>query len=237
MSELAGEIYSNLKRTNKTYDEELPTPVVKEPLPHEDSHNAQLMEEEEKWFARNYAAAARERFEGQERWMGKENEEKRLVNIMHPHAVFQKLRAAGIAASIEPAADCVWDIDHKTGLTIPKIVEISSARLWLNDVVLRDMVGVSAWVWQDGVKTPKYITYLQWPRGPEWSLVRFNQYDVPVGERYRGWRTAMLKLIMEGVLTEEEVDRAFGPVSEGEVSELYRQQLKDWREEQLSKQR
>jgi hypothetical protein len=231
----AGDIQSNLKRSVLDYDQELPTPVVESPLPYEDTHNQALIEAEERMFTENYAAAARERFEGQERWMGKQNEEKRLVNILHPHAIFKKLQDAGIHCSIEPAADKVWDIDHKTGLTVQKTRELSSARFWLHDNVILDRVGISAWVWQDGERTIRYISHLQYPYGPEWSLVRFNEYDVPVGERYRGWRTALLKMIMEGVLTEEEVDRAFGPVTQDDVSALYREQLAAWREEKMQR--
>jgi len=230
MSEqLAGEIRSNLKRVEMSYDEELPTPVVAEPLPYVDTNNQQLMDEESRIFAENYAARAPNRWKGQERWMGKENEEARLVNILHPHAVFQKLRNAGINCSIEPAVDYVWEPDDKTRLIVQKQRNLSNARFWLGDNVIMDRVGIWAWVWQDGVRTVKYVTYLQYPRGPEWSLMRFDEFDVPTSERFRGWRTALLRLIQEGVLTEEEVDRAFGPVSMGDVSLLYREQLEDYR--------
>ena len=59
--------------------------------------------------------------------------------------------------------------------------------------------------------------------------MRFDEFDVPTSERYRGWRTALLRLIQEGVLSEAEVDRAFGPVAMGDVSLLYREQLEDYR--------
>ena len=224
-----GEIYSNLKRTNKTYDEELPTPVVAEPLPYQNTNNQQLIEEERRMFEENYAARHTQRWQGQERWMGRENEEARLVNILHPHAVFQKLKDAGVNCSISPAMDYVWDIDHKTGLTVQKQRTLSTARFWLHDDVIMDRVGISAWVWRNGEKTAQYVTYLQFPRGPEWSVMRFDEFDVPTTEKYRGWRTAMLRLIQEGVLLEEEVDRAFGPVSLGDVSLLYREQLDEYR--------
>ena len=229
MTQLAGEIRSNLKRSEKSYDEELATPVIENPLPYEDSHNQQLMEEEQRMFEENYAARHKQRWQGQERWMGRENEEARLVNILHPHAVFQKLRDAGVNCSIEPAVDMVWDIDHKTGLALMVQRNRSTARFWLHEHVIMDRVGISAWVWRNGERTAQYITYLQYPQGPEWSVMRFDEFDVPTSEKYRGWRTAMLRLIQEGVLAEEEVDRAFGPVTQSEVSELYREQLEDYR--------
>ena len=225
----AGEIVSNMKRSELSYDEELPTPVITEPLPYTDSSCQELIEAEREAFEKNYAARAKYRWEGQERWMGKENEEARLVNIWHPHKVFEKLKDAGINCSIDPAIDYVWDIDHKTGLTVQKQRTLSTARFWLHDVVILDRVGISGWVWKNGIKTAQYVTYLQYPVGPEWSVMRFDEFDVPTTEKYRGWRTAILRLMQEGLLSEQEVDRAFGPVSMGEVSELYREQVEEIR--------
>jgi hypothetical protein len=225
----AGEIKSNLKRVECSYDAELPTPVVAEPLPYTDTSSAELIDAEQKLWEENYRARMPYHWQGQERWIGRENEEMRLVNILHPHAVFQKLRDAGVDCSIEPAIDWVWDIDHKTGLTVPLQRTRNAARFWLHDVVIKDRVGISGWVWRNGRRTAQYITYLQYPQGPEWSLMKFDDFDVPTYERYRGWRTALLRLIQEGVVSEDEVDRAFGAVTENAASELYLEQLAEFR--------
>lgn len=225
----AGEIRSNLKRVECSYDEELPTPVVAEPLPYTDTSTPELMEAEQQAWEENYRARAAFRWKGQERWMGRENEEMRLVNILHPHAVFRKLQEAGVDCGIEPAIDWVWDIDAKTGLTVPKQRTRSTARFWLHELVIKDRVGITGWVHRNGRRTAQYLTYLQWPQGPEWSLMRFDSFDVPTVEKYRGWRTALLKMIIEGVLTEEEVNRAFGEPPVNEASELYFMQLEDYR--------
>jgi hypothetical protein len=82
-------------------------------------------------------------------------------------------------------------------------------------------VGVSAWVREDGRRVAKCITSLQWERGPEWSLMHFDNFDVPICERYRGWRTALLQLITQDVITEAEAEAAFGVVEASEASELY----------------
>jgi hypothetical protein len=221
----AGEIFSNLKRSEIDYDVDLPTPVVTDPLPYTDTSSQELIEAEQQLFEDNYRAHAKYRWEGQERWMGKENEEMRLVNILHPHAVFQKMIDAGIHCSIEPAVDWAWDVDPKTGITIPVQRTRSSARFWLHDVVIRDLVGISAWVWRDGNKVASYATYLQYPVGPEWSVMRFNEMDVPTAEKYRGWRTALVKLMQMEVLTEDEVNKAFGEPPHNAASELYYEQL------------
>jgi len=225
----AGEIRSNLKRVEGSYDDELPTPVIAEPLPYTDTNSPELIEEEQKLFEENYRKRAAYRWQGQERWMGRENEEMRLVNILHPHAVFRKLQEAGVDCSLEPALDWVWDIDDKTGLTIPKQRTRSTARFWLHDLIIKDRVGITGWVNRNGRRTAQYISYLQWPQGPEWSIMRFDQFDVPTCEKYRGWRTAILRMIEEEVITEEEVDRAFGPVTENEASKFYLEQLTELR--------
>ncbi len=226
------EIRSNLKRSEQSYDEELPTPVVTEELPYTDTSSQQLIEEEARLYAQNYAARAGNRWQGQERWMGKENEEMRLVNIMHPHAIFQKMRDAGINCSIEPAVIQAWGTDNKTGLVALQTYTRSSARFWLHDNVILDRVGISAWVWRDGVKTAQYCTYLQYPVSPEWSVMRFDEFDVPTSEKYRGWRTALLRLMQEEVLTEEEVNKAFGEPPVNAASELYFEYLAELRQRQ-----
>jgi hypothetical protein len=224
----AGEIFSNMKRSELSYDEELPTPVVTDPLPYTDDSSAELMDTEQKMFEENYRARASQRWKGQQRWMGKENEAIRLVNILHPHAIFRKLQEVGVNCSIEPAVLKVWDIDAKSGLAVPVERTRSNARFWLHDVVIRECVGISAWVWREGVRVCSYVTYMQIP-GPEWSLMFFDQFDVPIRERYRGWRTALLRLMQEEVLTEEEVNLAVGEPVVNEASELYFEQLAELR--------
>lgn len=234
----AGRIESNLKEVTIPYDQELPTPDVE--LRYDDRESSQqTIEAEQELFEENYRAAHARRWKGQERWMGRANEEMRLVNILHPHAVIRKLREAGVDASIEAAVFWVWGVDDKTGLLVPMQKTRSTARLWLHDeaVYLKGTsetnagrIGVSAWVWDNGERVVKCLTSLQWDCGPEWSLMYFDEMDVPIRERYRGWRTALLALITNDVLTEDEVDRAFGPVVKNEASELYCQTLQSYRE-------
>jgi hypothetical protein len=224
------EIRSNLKRSEKSYDDELPTPVVTDPLPYTDSSSQELIEEEARMYADNYRARKAFRWQGQERWIGRENEEMRLVNILHPHAVFQKMRDAGIDCSIEPAIFKGWGTDAATGLVALKTYTRSTARFWLHEEVILDRVGISGWVWQDGQRVPKYVTYLQYPRGPEWSVMRFDEFDVPTDEKYRGWRTALLRLMQEEIITEDEVNKAFGEPVHNAASELYFEYIAELRE-------
>jgi hypothetical protein len=64
--------------------------------------------------------------------------------------------------------------------------------------------------------------------------MRFNERGIATKEKYRGWRTAMLVLIVAEILTEEEVDRAFGPAL-GEAGAWYRAQLQSWRQLKIGK--
>jgi hypothetical protein len=234
----AGRIGSNLKEVTKSYDEELPTPNVE--LRYDDRPaSQQTIEAEQELFEENYRAAHERRWKGQQRWMGRRNEEMRLVNILHPHAFIRKLQAAGVDASIEPAVDFVWVPSDETGLLVLRPKTRSTARLWLHGeaVYLKGTsethagrIGISAWVREKESRLVKCLTSLQWDCGPEWSLMYFDEFDVPIRERYRGWRTALLALITNDVLTEDEVDRAFGPVVENEASELYRETLQSYRQ-------
>ena len=100
----AGEIVSNLKRVTTTYDEELAVP--QEQLDYynalaKDGYSTPEMEDAvDEAYVKAYAAAARARWKGQERWQGRENIERRIVNILHPHDVMRKLQRAGVDARI-----------------------------------------------------------------------------------------------------------------------------------------
>lgn len=191
-------------------------------------------------YEANRAKSKSQHLPGQDRWEGKEHEEQRLVNIMHPSQVMRRLRQAGVDARDE---------------------EHPNARIWLNNWTSHGLVGVNAWVApqqmdEEGYllelsyattqrakdvltenfhacrahrKVRRTITCLQEPYGPEWSIMRFNDYGVATKEKYRGWRTTMLVLIVAEILSEEEVTCAFGPAV-GEAGAWYRQQLQIYRQ-------
>jgi hypothetical protein len=231
----AGTIVSNLKRVTTSYDEELAvspeTLAHYNSLPKDGESTPQMEDAVDEAFAENYAAREQFRWEGQERWIGRENEEMRLVNILHPHRFFRKLQRAGVDARIEAPTFDVWAIDDETGKPVSIKRNRSHGRIWLHDEAIQGRIGISARVWdrQSRRYIIKRVTYLQFPYSPEWSLMHFDMFDVPIRERYRGWRTALLHLLLAGVLTEDEVDRAFGPVSLSSVSLFYRKMLYDKR--------
>jgi hypothetical protein len=225
----ASEIVSNLPRTGQSYDDEMNVRQSYDNAPayRPDVKVIDLEEAAGSRFEMNYAAAAEQRIENQDRFMGRENERRRFVNFMHPHKFFRQLRRAGVDARIEAPNFYVWKPDDKTGKLIQIKRERSHGRLWLHDDVIEDRVGVSARVFDLETQTwsIRPVTWLQYPYGPEWSLVNFDEYDVPMGERWRGWRTALLHLILADVITEAESVKAFGRVGLNDISVYYRKML------------
>ncbi len=59
---------------------------------------------------------------------------------------------------------------------------------------------------------------------PEYSIYEFNDRDVPVRERIRGWRTVLLRLIKSGLLTEEKSNEVFG-YADGPASTVWKRTL------------
>jgi hypothetical protein len=227
------------KMKNLNFDREFDRPGYYDPavalLRRVENDPSAWVEENLELYEANCAKARQQQLPGQERWQGREEEQRRLVRIMHPSAIMRKLREAGVDAR---------DDEH------PR------ARIWLNEWSAAGLVGVNAWVapqemdeegyllelsratterqrelltenfhaCREGRRVRKTITSLQEPYGPEWSVMRFDERDIATKEKYRGWRTAMLVLIVAEILTAEEVDRAFGPPI-GEAGAWYRQQL------------
>lgn len=231
----AGEILSNLKRVTASYDEELA--VSQEvldyynSLPKDGDSTPEMEDAVDAAYVKAYAAASHARWKGQERWQGRENIERRVVNILHPHDVMRKLQRAGVDARIEAPVYYVTMADDKTGRPVQVKKPRAVGRIWLGDEAVQGRIGIFGWVNDPATENRrvKLLTSLQYPCGPEWSLMNFNEWNVPTTEQYRGWRTALLQMILKNVITEEEVDRAFGPVVLNPASELYRQQLQSYR--------
>lgn len=185
----------------------------------------EFIEKAEQLHELNAMLRAGHKWDGQTRWQGKENEEMRLVNLMSPKRFIEKLQAAGISAAIEPKITKKMLTDPETGRPRWFEAESSDSLIWLGRSVVRGVVGLYAWVDAEA----KYINKLQAPTGPEWTLMRFDDYDLPTNERYHGWRTAVLALIFHRVITERQAELAFGKVVENDASAYYRQQLYEFR--------
>jgi hypothetical protein len=216
------------------------------------AHVQKLTYQPEEWveenleiYAANVAKAKDQRLEGQERWEGEEQEKMRFVNLLHPSAVMRRLRMAGVdARDYESPHARIWLNDWTTAGLVgvnawvaPQemdeqgyLVELADAR----SQAVKDLITENYLACRDRRKVRKTITSLQEPYGPEWSIMRFDDHGIATKEKYRGWRTAMLVLIAAEILTEDEVDRAFGPPL-GEAGAWYRQTLQSYRQIKLGR--
>lgn len=181
-----------------------------------------------KRFEENYCNedTRKQRWDGQERWQGKEAEEMRKGRILHAYTFIDILRRSGVDARIDTPKRLMFTEGDGGRLNTLVTPTISSARIWLNHGSNKGLVGVNAWVKDEasGRLIEKTVTSLQYPYSQEWSVMRFDKYNIPTKEKYRGWRTTLLVLIVAGVITEEEAHRAFG-AGRGPASEFYQMQL------------
>ena len=222
------------KKETDFFDAGITTVLAKHPLVQDalrtletqvqDKTSTEYLEKAEQLHEMNVRLASKDRWDGQERWQGHDNLEMRLVNLMQPKTFIERLRRARVVAVLEPHVETDYRAQDN-GLIGLCEVEKCDARVWLGRRVVRDCVGVFANV--NG--QAKYITKLQVPLGPEWTVMGFDEYDVPTAPRYLGWRSAVLTLIRQRVITEKEAEKAFGKVVENEASSFYRQQLTEWR--------
>lgn len=63
----------------------------------------------------------------------------------------------------------------------------------------------------------------------ELSIMRFDEQGVPTTERFRGWRTPLLQLILKGIITEEKANQVFGNPKTTPAFHRYNQTLQSYR--------
>jgi hypothetical protein len=163
----------------------------------EECNSQEAAEKAQMIFEINERLQKPDQWDGQGRWIGKENEEMRHGQLMTPFAFIQKLHAV-----------------------------IGESRVQLSDFAVSKRAALTAWKidWTTGNREKVLVGTLQYPLGTEWMVMRFNEYGVPTTAKYLGWRTALLSMITLGVITEREAHKAF-PLSEGPASAWYREQL------------
>lgn len=234
--------------TTGDFDSEMWAPGHDDPaialLRRAENQSAQWVEENLELYETNCLKAKSQHLEGQERWQ-KEHEAARLVNILHPSQIIRKLRAIGVDAREEEHPHArIWLNDFtRAGLVgvnawvTPQEMDEEGYLLQLSEATTqrqKDLITDNFLACRDRRKVQRTLTSLQEPYGPEWSIMRFNEHGVATKEKYRGWRTAMMVLIFAGILTEDEVDRAFGaPI--GEAGEFYRGMMQKNRQIKLGR--
>jgi hypothetical protein len=163
----------------------------------EESNSQEAAEKAQMIFEINERMQKPDQWDGQQRWIGKENEEMRRGQVMSPFAFIIKLQKV-----------------------------IGETRVQLNEIAVDKRAALYVWETDLRTATRKKVQVgtLQYPLGTEWMVMRFNEYGVPTTAKYLGWRTALLSMITLGVITEKEAHKAF-PLSEGPASAWYREQL------------
>lgn len=74
----------------------------------------------------------------------------------------------------------------------------------------------------------KYVCSVQVGYMHEYSSLHFDSHGLPLNEKWRGWRTVLLRLIQNGFITEQQADATFGE-ARGPASRRYKEQLYFWR--------
>lgn len=161
----------------------------------------------------NERAAQKNQWDGQGRWIGKENEEMRRVNILSPQQWLAKLESV---------------IGEKRVFINRFAVLKRVAVLVPNTDRNRSLILMPGEQPQKPADPYLAIGTLQWPCGPEWMIPKFDEYGVPIRAKYLGWRTALLCLISKHVITEKEAHTAF-PLGDGQAGDWYREQLFEFR--------
>ena len=60
---------------------------------------------------------------------------------------------------------------------------------------------------------------------PELSIMRFDEHGVPTTEKNRGWRTALLQLILKSFINQKVADEVFGAPKTTEAFHRYNSTL------------
>lgn len=109
-------------------------------------------------------------------------------------------------------------------------------------VILRDKLKLKCWYAEHPQKDkltllvqdseyakPEVGCWVQSGYMPELTVMGFDSHGVPLAERYRGWRTVCLQLILRGSITEDQVNKYFGPPKNTDAYTKYNSILYDFR--------
>jgi hypothetical protein len=87
---------------------------------------------------------------------------------------------------------------------------------------------IALWVHKNYMTEAKVACWCQRPYMREWEVVRFDEKGVPLDSKFRGWRTCLLDLRLKEMLTEEQINKAFGSPT-GKVAARYNQVMQSVR--------
>lgn len=176
-------------------------------------HAQEYLEKAQMLHELNANASKADHWDGQGRWIGKENEEMRIGLILTPFQFLERLEKVIGRGRVFINR---YSVNARVALLAPDNLE--------KPLIL--MPGQP-----EPPKNPSgmvQVGTLQYPCGSEWMVMRFDEYGVPTEPKYLGWRTALLSMIRLGVLTEKEAHKAF-PLGSGPAKAWYEEQLFEMR--------
>jgi hypothetical protein len=170
--------------------------------PQEQLEKAQMLHE------MNQRAARKNCWDGQGRWIGKDAEEMRVVNILTWKQWLSRLEA-------EIGEGRIYVNRYAVGGRCAVLVPNTE----YNRVLIYTELNP-----YPPTPDPYLAVATIQPVNPEWMVMRINEYGEPTTAKYLGWRTALLCLITKGIITEKQAHKVF-PLGTGPAGDWYRQQL------------
>jgi len=76
---------------------------------------------------------------------------------------------------------------------------------------------------------PEVACWVQQGFAPELSVMRFDDHGIPLAEKYRGWRTPLLQLILKGIISERKANEVFGKPATTPAFDRYNRTLQNFR--------
>lgn len=87
---------------------------------------------------------------------------------------------------------------------------------------------IALWAMRREGDAPESVGWVKRGLTTELSIMRFDDHGVPVDEKFRGWRSVLMNLVMRGFLKEHDVRKIFGR-AKGPCSEKYNSFMQQFR--------
>lgn len=141
-------------------------------------------------------------------------------------------------ASQESASEYQWLSPEEYKNEGDRIGRIKHSVIFLNEL---RKAGVKCWyrdhpqagkvtlIVQRGELPAEVGCWCQLGFAPELSIMRFDEHGVPLAEKYRGWRTPLLQLILKGIISEKKAIEVFGKVPVTPAFARYNATLRSFR--------
>jgi hypothetical protein len=177
------------------------------------SNSQEFVEKLQQQHELNEMAAQADKWDGQGRWIGADNEKMRYGEILSPLAFMQRLTKVIGYTRVTLGRFAVLS---RVALLAPQPTENESRIITMESIAKARS--------KELYEGKAQVGTLQYPLGTEWMIMRFDEYGVPLEAKFLGWRTALLSMILCGVITEKEAHKAF-PLGSGPAGDWYRKQL------------